>query len=348
MNTIIRPQASQMFQVLTYLHRMVPPVPAKVIGEFEQVLHKAGFVQPFDEPAFQLRGAELYSNPQLLSGCALMDLLRLITLHVRKERFSEGNFEEVIQSGYMLRLLVRLREVVESGGPMQAGIADVFQDFCRVVERTIPEHMDQPGSTLFSTPDTLVPGRVMLMGTNPGGSASRETPTIRANLDFRRRNPEHHVYVRSLKGTVSKLAKQLQWCVGCFGMDMRRVPAINLTFGLTIDARSTDYPAGATKCWPIHEWLIQRIQPRVLIVFGNSSRSPFQFIRSHVLSSKPKTDDQKSGHGDVRIRSFDCRLAGVDLRVVGIPHPSRFHIMDRPEARAALLEQANCAGIDRV
>ena len=78
---------------------------------FLKVLHEDGWIQMFDWGAWQPRAIKLYRNPRLLGRVGLPTLQRLLTLHVRKERFCTGHLENVFASGHLRAILERIDEL---------------------------------------------------------------------------------------------------------------------------------------------------------------------------------------------------------------------------------------------
>jgi len=55
--------------------------------------------------------AKRFLDPAVLSEATLDDLRRLLTVHVRTERFSRGHFAEMVQSGHIAAILKRVGEL---------------------------------------------------------------------------------------------------------------------------------------------------------------------------------------------------------------------------------------------
>lgn len=61
----------------------------------------------FDWPAWQDE-AQRFLDPEVVMTASLDEVRRLLTLHVRKERFCDGHLDGVIRSGHLTALLQRL------------------------------------------------------------------------------------------------------------------------------------------------------------------------------------------------------------------------------------------------
>lgn len=78
---------------------------------FVQVLYRHGWIVPFDWPSWQDEAERLVGSPEELAEVDAATIRRLLTVHVRKDRFCEGHLAEVLESGHILALLRRLREI---------------------------------------------------------------------------------------------------------------------------------------------------------------------------------------------------------------------------------------------
>jgi len=80
-------------------------------------LHDSGFLLIFDWPAWQDEARRYVLHPEQLRSADIVTLRKLLTLHIRKERFCEGHFGAMIDSGHIKRILERLKELrAQMGG----------------------------------------------------------------------------------------------------------------------------------------------------------------------------------------------------------------------------------------
>ena len=90
---------------------MMPfPVYDSIVDEFVQALYDHGFVQNFDWPGWEEAQAYV-ERPELLASADLETCIKLLTTHVRKERFCDGHLAEMITTGHLLAVLHRLEEL---------------------------------------------------------------------------------------------------------------------------------------------------------------------------------------------------------------------------------------------
>ena len=92
--------------------RMAPEVDALI-----QALYDNGWVEPFDWSEFQDEAIGFFENPLRLESVDLETIRKLLTLHVRKDRFCEGHFLEMLEKGHIQAILRRLAQLV---GPESA------------------------------------------------------------------------------------------------------------------------------------------------------------------------------------------------------------------------------------
>ncbi len=78
------------------------------VDRLHTALGRNGFIQPFDWQAWGDRVREFMDNPALLDSADLETLCRLLTAHVRADRFIEGHLNQVVTDGHIQAILRRL------------------------------------------------------------------------------------------------------------------------------------------------------------------------------------------------------------------------------------------------
>ncbi len=78
---------------------------------FVQDLYDNNIIYSFDWPAWQEEAERLHNDPEALASADLETLRKLLTVHVRKDRFSEGHLAAVIRDGHVLAILKTLEEL---------------------------------------------------------------------------------------------------------------------------------------------------------------------------------------------------------------------------------------------
>ena len=94
---------------LKYL--MYPYVYSKEVDDFVEVLYKENIIIIFDWPSWQNEAEKYYNDPEFLKTTDIGTLRKLLTLHVRKERFCSGHLASMIASGHIVNILKQLKTI---------------------------------------------------------------------------------------------------------------------------------------------------------------------------------------------------------------------------------------------
>ena len=78
-------------------------------GQFIDALYHNNWVIPFDWCEWQDEARRITESPELTRNADLKTLRRLLTLHVRKDRFCEGHLWGMFDEGHLTAILRRLR-----------------------------------------------------------------------------------------------------------------------------------------------------------------------------------------------------------------------------------------------
>lgn len=78
---------------------------------FLQALTREGIVAPFDWMAWSQEADRLYRDPAALATADLDTLRRLLTSHVRADRYGEGLLADMLEEGHITAILRRLAEL---------------------------------------------------------------------------------------------------------------------------------------------------------------------------------------------------------------------------------------------
>ena len=79
-----------------------------------EILHEFGVIRPFNWVAWQSTAERLYRAPKALGRARLSTLGRLLTVHVRKDRFCEGHLASMFESGHITAILRRAAELLST------------------------------------------------------------------------------------------------------------------------------------------------------------------------------------------------------------------------------------------
>lgn len=212
--------------------------------------------------------------------------------------------------------------------------AKLKKDTFEKVREHLKDDADKPGAVLYNGWSTLCKGDLYIMGFNPGGD--EKEPTVIQTLNDRpddycdyndgdwgngKGNAPHQQRVKRL---LEKLRNEDKEAI-C------SVFAANAIFIRSTKASDLPDPQDLwKKHWPIHQYFLAIVRPKVIICLGNGDRlSSFSLLRAvNEISRKYSFCDEqsKSFRGG---KYFAARFLLADnesheCTVVGIPHPSRF------------------------
>jgi hypothetical protein len=212
----------------------------------------------------------------------------------------------------------------------------------RFARRHLRDILTLSGHVLYSSADTLRPGDVYLLGHNPGGSPEHQVEaTAGSSLEALPAKTLNNYFDeawtmasgRSFAVGAAPLQRRVKWLLEALGLEPRNVAASNMVFVRSVDAAGSRFEELARLCWPVHEQIISYVRPRALVVFGNSSSSPYGYLRA-LLGAECSEVSIDSGHSPWRCRSFTGRNGIV---VIGLPHLSRYNVI----GKSAVVDWAN-------
>jgi O-acetyl-ADP-ribose deacetylase len=103
---------NQFYEIRKEVNTLIFPYIYSVeVMNFMDALRTENIIFPFDWVKWQDEAVRYFDNPELLKSADLLTLRKLLTLHVRKDRFCDGHFAYIIDSGYLLNILKRLEEL---------------------------------------------------------------------------------------------------------------------------------------------------------------------------------------------------------------------------------------------
>ena len=89
----------------------------EVVMEFNQALYDNGWVTPaFDWTEWQESAKKFVDSPKKIEKADATTIQKLLTTHSRADRFCEGHLASMFESGHIVALLRRLREIRASMG----------------------------------------------------------------------------------------------------------------------------------------------------------------------------------------------------------------------------------------
>jgi len=84
---------------------------AKLVSRLMDACYKNGFVVKFKWEDWEAEAIGYLKDPGLLKDADLAVLRRLLTWHIRQNRFLKGHFASVVARGLVLAILKRLQEI---------------------------------------------------------------------------------------------------------------------------------------------------------------------------------------------------------------------------------------------
>ena len=94
-------------------------VRSPIVGEFVGGLDKKGLLVPFDWMAWSDTADSYIGNPESLLDASADVCFKLLTLHIRADRFTDGHLAQMLENGHITTILKRLREIRKSGQPIE-------------------------------------------------------------------------------------------------------------------------------------------------------------------------------------------------------------------------------------
>jgi len=79
--------------------------------EFISACYAESFVQPFDWSGWHDQHAEEFDSDAFIRNANLATIIKILTAHIRADRFCEGHLLSVMKNGTILRILKRIAEI---------------------------------------------------------------------------------------------------------------------------------------------------------------------------------------------------------------------------------------------
>lgn len=117
---------SKFYEVRTDVSLFEPYVYTSKVNEFINILYSEEFIIPFDWSAWD-EGIKFIEQPDLLESADFTTLKKLLTVHIRQERFCSGHLAAMIDQGHILAILKRLKQIRfdrESSNPMNHKLSE--------------------------------------------------------------------------------------------------------------------------------------------------------------------------------------------------------------------------------
>ena len=209
-------------------------------------------------------------------------------------------------------------------------------DLPRIAKESLKHLLDRSGEVIYSSHETLKKGDIYLMGLNPGGDPDDdECIKIREHFEnILSKTTNSYVDEEWANGKgLSKKGKaplqlRVQWLIKELGYEITDVCATNLIFQKSKSSDELCFGLAGI-CWRFHEHVIEIVQPKLILTFGNAlkSASPYFFLKS--LLGGDEIEPIKAGHGNWECRGFEAKINGRKTIIIGLPHLSYYN-PDKP------------------
>ena len=84
----------------------------EAVSEFQQVLYENGWIaSSFEWPDWQETAQEFVETPAKIEAADTRTIQKLLTTHIRKERFCEGHLAAMFENRHIMALLLRLKQI---------------------------------------------------------------------------------------------------------------------------------------------------------------------------------------------------------------------------------------------
>ena len=111
------PSIQQLRPLLDYIPALASQDGKKMeslMRDITQTFYRNELFLAFDWRSWQPTANE-FLNSEVIASASLDDICKLLTLHIRKDRFCDGHLLVVANSGQLYRILLRLQQLLDGG-----------------------------------------------------------------------------------------------------------------------------------------------------------------------------------------------------------------------------------------
>jgi hypothetical protein len=199
----------------------------------------------------------------------------------------------------------------------------MIEEFAKLVP---PEIMDRSGSVFYSGRAAFgSPNDLYLIGVNPGGNPvgqADETVARHMGKVLAGREAWSEYLDESWKGAppgTFGMQPRVLHMLRRLSLDPRTTPASNLVF-LRSSRESgidgTEMKWLAQLCWPVHQAVLEKLRPRVIVCFGRTAGA---YVRSRLGADLPVLDFVEN---NARRWRSTAHANQMGVTVVTVTHPS--------------------------
>ncbi len=214
----------------------------------------------------------------------------------------------------------------------------------RLVRAALDAIEDDVGEVVYGPASSLRRGKFYVLGLNPGGegqlSPTGTAHTVGSHLGLMLDRSIHSVWDEDwIKGMEPDPARfgahryqrglaEILRRLGVGEEEKRQVFTSNLIFTTTPTAAHLrdDFEALAELCWAAHELFLDVVRPEVVICVGNGGKhSAYGWVLAKLASGAREERFRVIGH-QVSTYVASGTLGGRQVKVLGLPHLSRFNV----------------------
>lgn len=104
-------QTDNLYSVQTEYFTFYPYEYSPEVLRFIQTLYNENVIFVFDWSSWKEEATCYMNDPELVAQADLLEIRRLLTLHVRADRFNDGHIAGMIDTGHILAILRRLKAI---------------------------------------------------------------------------------------------------------------------------------------------------------------------------------------------------------------------------------------------
>jgi len=198
-------------------------------------------------------------------------------------------------------------------------------------KKELSNWLHESGSILYSSHETLKPGKVYLLGYNPGGISGCTLGESIDNLLNRTKNAYLDEVWDKSKGKGEAILQKRVRCLlkKILELEPEEVCASNLIFIRSKTAQDVNKilkKSDIEKFWNVHKAIINIVKPKLILTFGNGKLSPYQFLKQHLQINKKDEYRIDANHGNWKLKCFETKIDNLQVYIAGLPHLSRYSL----------------------
>jgi hypothetical protein len=203
---------------------------------------------------------------------------------------------------------------------------DSVNKFFTFIKDSLGKKINESGTALYSSINTIKKGKYLIVGLNPGGDPNVIKGSILQSFETIK-DPDYNAYFEDWNhGQKHPLQENLKMLFKEIKVDLKSVCATNFIYRRT--KRETDLITQDFRLYMgILSELIKIVDPKVIITFGVR---PYNELRNFFQSDINSPEGHEaSGHGNWKIRYQEIRGTNQVRILIGFPHFSRYTINNR-------------------